>query len=117
MVDILHPRKNDFLNIPEKQDGNKYLFSDLNHDQKSITYLVMDTLLKWITAPENENSTSYNFEPLRMTVHGKAGAGKSYLIHTITSMIRHVTGVNDSVIVCAPTGKSNIDMCGLLLYE
>ena len=39
-----------------------------------------------------------------MTIVGKAGTGKSFLIQTIVSAIRKFTGINDSIIVTAPTG-------------
>lgn len=43
-----------------------------------------------------------------MTVIGKAGLGKSFLIKTLITMVRQITQVNNSVIVCGPTGTETI---------
>ena len=52
----------------------------------------------------NTNKHSYSFQPLRLTVIGKAGSGKSFLIHTIITAVRKLTGIDESVIICGPTG-------------
>ena len=96
--------------IPLKHDGTEYCLSDLNNDQCKIAYVVMTTILQWFDYNNSHHKRDQNqihdvFHPLRMTVSGKAGTGKTYLIQTIITMIRKFTGVNNSVILCAPTGK------------
>ena len=44
------------------------------------------------------------FVPLRMTVHGKPGTGKSVVIKTLQSLCFKIFGTHDCVKVCAPTG-------------
>jgi hypothetical protein len=42
--------------------------------------------------------------PLRLTVRGASGTGKSYIINTLVSYLRRMFGDNDVVHVLAPTG-------------
>lgn len=42
---------------------------------------------------------------------------RAFLIHTIVSMVRRLTGYNDSVIVCAPTGASACNVHGATLHS
>jgi hypothetical protein len=44
------------------------------------------------------------FIPLRLTVRGAAGTGKSFIINTIVSYLRRMFDDNDVVHVLAPTG-------------
>ena len=70
-------------------------------------------IIEWIQYPTTFNQqNSYSFQPLRITVCGKAGTGKSFLIHTITSMIRQMTSYNGTVILCGPTGASACNING-----
>ena len=98
--------KNGNLYLPTTNNGNNYYFTELNLEQKQIAFLVMDKIIEWVNFPKtNENKMIYDFMPLRMTVIGKAGSGKSFLIHTLITLVRQLTGINDSVIICGPTGK------------
>ena len=97
-------QNNSMVNIPLKKDGNAYCYSDLNHEQKPIAFMVMNKIIEWIEY-KNLEKKHYTFKPLRMTVSGKAGTGKSFLIKTIIAMVRKLTNCNESVIICGPTGK------------
>lgn len=67
------------LFIPTKSDGSNYCFSDLNENQRNIGFIIMHKIMEWINyAVNNDNPNQYMFKPLRMTVCGKAGTGKSF---------------------------------------
>jgi GTPase SAR1 family protein len=57
---------------------------------------------QWIESFEDEEK----FEPLRLTVTGVAGSGKSTFIHTLVTAIRRLFQSEDSVAVCGPTGSA-----------
>jgi GTPase SAR1 family protein len=57
---------------------------------------------QWIESFESESE----FEPLRLTVTGVAGSGKSTFIHTLVTAIRRLFQNEDSVAVCGPTGSA-----------
>ena len=52
------------------------------------------------------------FTPLRMTLCGVAGSGKSTLINTLVTAIRKITGKTNSVYVCGPTGTAAFNAGG-----
>jgi energy-coupling factor transporter ATP-binding protein EcfA2 len=52
------------------------------------------------------------FTPLRMTVCGVAGSGKSTLINTFVSIVRTITQKTDSIYVCGPTGSAAFNAGG-----
>ena len=92
------------LTIPLKKDRTHYGFSDLNNDQCQIAYMVMNKIIEWIEYPMAKNDQhQYSFSPLRMTIKGKAGTGKGFLINSLISMVRKLTNINESVIICGPT--------------
>ena len=46
------------------------------------------------------------YKPLRLTVLGKGGTGKSYVINTIVTEVRKLFKTNGSVVIVAPTGTA-----------
>ena len=52
------------------------------------------------------------FTPLRMTLCGVAGSGKSTLINTLVTAIRKITKKTNSVYVCGPTGSAAFNAGG-----
>ena len=66
---------------------------------------------------KNQSTNSYSFQPLIITVCGKAGTGKGFLIHTITSMLRQMTSYNGTVILCGPTGASACNINGKTIHS
>jgi hypothetical protein len=52
------------------------------------------------------------FIPLRLTVRGAAGTGKSFIINTIVSYLRRMFGDNYVVHVLAPTGIAAFNVLG-----
>ena len=52
-----------------------------------------------------------------MTIVGAAGTGKSYVINMLVTLIRQLTNINDSVIVCGPTGAAAFNINGKTLHK
>ena len=100
--------------IHKNQDGNAYSIDDLNIEQTQIALTVMTKVLEWINIKQNKKK-DYSFEPMHMTIVGRSGTGKSFLIKTIVNTVRKITQINDSVIICAPTGKT-ITFIHLVFY-
>ena len=69
------------LNLPKKNDGKPHKLSDLSGNQEDIACYVLQHIKQWL---EQEQT----FSPLRLTVRGKAGTGKSVLINTCVTSIR-----------------------------
>ena len=100
------------LNIPLQQNIKMYSMNDLNNEQRYIAYSVVHRILLWIKIGQNNrHNHTCSFQSLFITVTGAAGSGKGFLIHTLVTAVRMITGVNNSVIITAPTGSSagNID--------
>ena len=91
------------LDIPTKSDGSEYLMKQLKGNQKTVVCAVVNNLMKWI---DYANDQCQTYKPLRMTVLGKAGSGKSFVIQTIVSETRKLLKRNFSVLVVAPTGSA-----------
>ena len=86
------------LCIPTKSDRCVYKVAFLRRDQQQIVAIVLHNIYCWLYAS--------NYEPLRMTISGVAGSGKSTLIQTLVSLVRILFQHNDVVHVCAPTGSA-----------
>ncbi len=93
---------NQHLDIPLKNNGQYFELKDLNYEQKKIAYAVLTKIIEWITY--DKEMIKQQFQPLYMTIIGKAGSGKSYLIKTLITIIRKFTKCKNSVIMCGPTG-------------
>ena len=76
---------NTALDIPTMHNGLEYCADNLVGNQKAIVSAVFDNLTNWINYSNGETST---YSPLRMTVLGKGGTGKSHIINTIVAKIR-----------------------------
>jgi hypothetical protein len=57
------------------------------------------------------------FIPMRLTVRGEAGTGKSYINNTIVSYLCRMFGDNYVVHVLAPTGKAAFNVLGETLHR
>ena len=81
-------------------------------DQKWIAHVVLNKIREYFTTDDFKH-----FRPLRMTINGQGGTGKSVLLNTITSVVRKFTGCNDSVLVCAPTGTAAFNVNGETIHS
>jgi len=73
--------------IPTKSDGTRYSIDDLSFEQRVIVLATIDTVVKFLT-----NDADY--KPLRATITGMGGCGKSLIINTIISIVRELTHSN-----------------------
>ena len=100
------------LNLPLKSDGSQYRIEDLYDDQLSVVLIILDKILEWIQC---EDLTA--FKPLRLTINGPAGTGKTVVINTVVSIIRNLFKENEVVRVCAPTGIAAFNAGGETLHH
>ena len=66
----------DKLVIPKQRNGDEYNAEQMSDEQKAIVYNAVDTVTKFLN-----NDPSY--KPMRATIMGSAGTGKSFIINTI----------------------------------
>ena len=98
--------------IPLNSSGDPYELDDLFDDQKWIAFVILQKIHEWFTTPNLST-----FEPLRCTINGQAGTGKSVLLNTITSVIRRFTNSNNACIVAAPTGTAAFNVNGETIHS
>ena len=70
------------LRIPTHNDGCNFTIDGLYPDQKEVVTVVLDKIMKWATCEDYST-----FTPLRMTLNGPAGTGKTIVINTIVALI------------------------------
>ena len=87
--------------------GKEYLVSDLYEDQCKIVSVVIDKLQEFL---HSEDLTK--FEPLRMTINGAGGSGKSVVINTLVTVFRKMFQFNEVIRVMAPTGAAAFNVGG-----
>lgn len=90
-----------------KEDESVYRVKYLYSDQKKIVAEVMSKLKEFI---ESDNLSS--FKPLRMTVMGAGGSGKSVVINTLVTLMRNMFQYDGVVRVAAPTGTAAFNVGG-----
>ena len=106
------------VKLPTRNDGKHYCIKDCKEDQNKIIAFILSTLKEWISLPSKYGlDSSATFAPLRLTICGEAGSGKSVLIHTIISMIRKILNITDSAVVLAPTGSAAFNAGGKTLHS
>jgi len=98
------------LRLPLRKDGQVYTVNDLMDLQRVIVLAAVDTIVKFIT-------NDRDYKPLRATIVGAAGAGKSFVINTLVTIIRNLTQCNDSVLVTAPSGCAAYNVGGCTLHR
>lgn len=97
------------LIIPKRKDGSLYSV-DNAPEQRKIVYAAVDTIVKFL----NNDPT---YKPMRATVMGCGGTGKSYIINTIIGMVRSMTSSNNTVQIAAPSGAAAFNVQGSTLHN
>lgn len=100
------------IRLPVKNNGEYYEIKDLYDDQKFVVETIMKKLREWV-----ETDDLSKFQPLRLTINGKGGSGKSVIIDTIVTAIRRMFHRNDVVQVAAPTGTAAFNVGGKTLHN
>lgn len=95
------------LIVPLRPDGNEYSFHALYPDQKQVVAKVMSKVKEFMETDDLDS-----FQPLRMTLNGPGGSGKSVVINTIITMLRKMYNSNDVVKCIAPTGTAAFNIQG-----
>ena len=96
------------VTIPMRDKGTKYYTTScLYSDQKKIVSEVVAKLEEWITCDDLAT-----FEPMRMTINGAGGSGKSVVINTLVTIFRRMFGTDDVIKVVAPTGTAAFNVGG-----
>ena len=90
-----------------------YELEDLGKDQQDIVYYVLERLMLW----EMSAISGSAFKPIRMTIRGMAGTGKSTLIHTLTTAIKRKWQRDDVVAITAPTGSAASAIMGRTIHS
>jgi hypothetical protein len=103
------------LSIPKKNDGRTYELQGLNKDQKEIAHYVLQGVKDWVECSRNGNSLEY--KPIRLTVRGVAGSGKSTLIHTLSTAVKRLFDCDSSVCINGPTGCCAHSVGGKTLHS
>lgn len=96
--------------IPTKPDGSAYNIDGLSEEQKLIVLLTVDTVVKFLRNDED-------YLPLRGTITGMGGCGKSLVINTIIAIVRKLTDSNSTVQVAAPSGSAAYNVKGCTLHS
>ncbi len=74
---------------------------------------ILNKTYKWL----GHISGKQEYDPLRLTISGAGGSGKSVLINTIASVLRKVFGRSDAVHVCGPTGSAAFNAGGVTAHR
>ena len=87
-------------------------------DQMNITLMVLQNLKSWVAASTTSDKTiAEAYEPLRITVKGCAGSGKSFLIKAIANTVRSMFDDQDVVQISAPTGAAANNVGGETIHR
>ena len=113
--------KSDKKSVPMKKNGSSYKIDDVlsSPEQTEIVFMVLEKLREWIEY-EDEcaiHGRTTNFEPLRMTVQGPGGTGKSFVINVIVTAVEALfPGAKVSEVV-APTGAAAYNVGGKTFHS
>ena len=117
-----HTEKFGYLHqqVPQKKESNTpYSLQDIkgNEKQEQVVYTILQKLKEWIEFPEKHKAdNSVTFSPLRLTVMGVGGTGKSFLISVIVTILKEMFfDENDDLItsiINAPTGAAAFNANG-----
>ena len=74
-------------------------------EQRVRIALVLQTIRYWVAG-------GAEYRPLRLSTSGVAGAGKSFVIHGLTDLMRKLLGFPGEAVVYAPTGVAAFQVGG-----
>ena len=103
-------KKNPFIQKEENLRG--YELKNMYDDQQYIAYCILDKVKRWLTC-----SNFNEFEPLRCTISGQSGTGKSILLNTIASTLRRFSNSNNTVFASALTERGAFNINGQTIHS
>ena len=103
------------LELPTKADGKEYSLDDLKDDQSQAVALVLENLKQWLECDSDEDFAGY--KPLRITIMGAGGSGKSVIINTLVTVLRKAFQHNGCCEVLAPTGTAACNVGGETIHH
>ena len=87
-------------------------------DQMDIALLVLQNLKLWTEcATTASQQIAESYRPLRITVRGAAGSGKSFFIKALANTIRDMYGDQNVVHISAPTGAAAHNVGGETIHR
>ena len=90
----------------------------VNDDQLDVILLVVENIKKWIESAKGTNKKdAKEYKPLRMTVRGAAGSGKSFFIKALANTVREMFGDKNAVHISAPTGTAAHNVGGETIHR
>lgn len=116
----VHPdeREKNANNTPNKYDLHNI---ENNKEQTQLIYMVLKTIKEYMEFPEKfKNDSTIKFEPMYITVMGKGGTGKSYVITLIRLLLNKLFGNKENLkisMVNAPTGAAACNAKGTTCHN
>ena len=104
--DLLLPHK-----LNKQHQLEEYTIESCRQDQKDVLMYLLKHLKQWLDTAQSPKLQK-EYEPVRMTLCGVAGSGKSTLVNTLVTAVRKITGKTNSVYVCGPTGSAAFNAGG-----
>jgi hypothetical protein len=100
-------------------DEDKEITIDMaKGDQLRVLVLVMKKLREWVECASSDvENRARSFTPLRLTVRGSAGAGKSFFIKCLCNVVTRVFAGARVVEVAGPTGAAAYNVGGETLHR
>ena len=94
------------LTLPTNAKGEHYSIDGIKGDQKDVICCVLAKLKEWVEYSSiTDPNQAKTFTPMRLTVRGAAGSGKSYLTNSLATVLRKIFNYDDVVHVAGPTGE------------
>ena len=104
------------LRLNQQHQLEEYSIEACREDQKEVLSYILQYVKRWCELEKTPEALQ-SFIPLRMTLCGVAGSGKSTLINTLVTAVRKITGKTNSVLVCGPTGSAAFNAGGETCHQ
>jgi hypothetical protein len=109
------------VDLPSKIVENKrclFEMKDLSQDQEPIVRIILSKVKEWVELNRNNDTKELEkFKPLRLTIRGKAGTGKSFITKVIRTALMRLFGRNDPIVMGAPTGSAAFNIDGETIHR
>ena len=110
VIKAANAQEDSVIEIPLNTDGSEYRLCNLLEDQMAAAQYIMDGIRRYLSFPKH-------FKPIRMTLDGMAGCGKTVLVKTLVSLVRRMFQSQRAALICAPTGAAAFNAGGSTLHH